>query len=198
MSNSQDSSTWTHKPEDCVSNLQFVLTNNGSYDFEQLPKMDVTGDCAVIATSIATGISNDQARHRLSLLAKSLTKHRRLISEECKMDVKDPIHGTHIQVCRLFLITHHFNPQAEHHCFCKAQAPHVLVGTTDDGSSHVAAVVNGQAFGMYDIINKQFEILEVWKSDEVKAGFLGTLMEEIFSSQRKVTSMVRRLLTSDG
>ena len=74
MDNPTSDSSAPHRTKDCIRNLKFVYTTNGGYDYHQARQTAPTGDCMVIAASVATGICYAEAERRLSLLAGSIAK----------------------------------------------------------------------------------------------------------------------------
>ena len=193
--------------QDCLEKLEFVSTTNGGYELVQTTGTTPTGDCVVIATSMATGLTYVEARRRLALLANSLEKFRedfaaipdRLLVLDIPEDIADrnPIHGTHPITCSLFLITHFFDRRNTSHCVCDKSAPHVLTGTTDDGSLHAVAVINGQAYGTYDVTVEHFEAVDVWESEQEPIPPVTEWLGLEFTNQRSVNAHVTRRLLAD-
>ena len=54
MDNPTSDSSAPHRTKDCIRNLKFVYTTNGGYDYHQARQTAPTGDCMVIAASVAT------------------------------------------------------------------------------------------------------------------------------------------------
>ena len=193
--------------QDCMKNLEFVRTTNGGYDYNKERNTMPTGDCVVIATSIATGLGYVEAQRRLFLLANSLKKHRdalAAIPEQTlglgvPVDIADrsPIHGTHLMTCNLFLIAHFFDRRNGSHCLFNNGVPYVVTGITDDDSLHAVAVNNGQAYGTYDVTDKDFDVIDVWAcKQELLSTEIGWLAGE-FTNQRRVNAYVKRRLLPD-
>jgi hypothetical protein len=188
-----------HPTRDCISNLEFIYNTNGGYDHHQARQTTPTGDCVVIATSITTGICYAEAQRRLSLLAESLSKYSDKLGVPEDINSKNPMAGTHLITCRLFLITHCFSKLGTNQCICDAEAPHIVIGNTDNGQPHAAAVQNGYACGTHDITANPFEVLEVWKLDRQTFERIKQVIPEAFNSRKAVNARVRQLLlTSDS
>ena len=190
--------------QECMGNLQFVHTTNGGYDHSLEQGETPTGDCVVIATSIAAGLGYADAERRLVLLVNSLEKHRAALAAiadpalvvDVPEDVacRSPLHGTHLLTCNLFLIVHLFEKRSRTGCICQKRTPHVVTGITDDGSPHAVAVWNGQAFGTYDVVTKDFEVIDVWEREEEPLPSVAEWLQGEFASQRKVNALVKRRL----
>ena len=190
--------------QECMKNLEFVPTTNGGHDHNQEQGTTPTGDCVVIATSIATGLDYAEAQRRLVLLANSLDKHRAALGANpdsaLALDVPEdiasraPIHGTHLLTCSIFLIIHLFEKRSSSHCVCHKQTPHVVTGITDDDSPHAVAVANGDAYGTYDVTTKDFDVIDVWELEQELPATLAEWLEGEFANQRKVNALVKRRL----
>lgn len=186
-----------HTSRDCIKKLAFIPTTNGGYDYNQSQQTDATGDCAVIAISIAASISYGEAHRRLKLLAKIPPKYQRILDIPQNANSRNPVDGTDITVCKLLLYTHFFNRQQEPHCICDETTPHVVIGITDDGTPHATAVTRGKTYGMYDITAKDFDVIEVWELDQQLTFKLGPFRENDFANQRKANALMKRLLGGD-
>ena len=114
-----------------------------------------------------------------------------------RANARDPIDGTDIGICKLFLFTHFFKRQRDPHCICDQTSPHVLLGITDDGTAHAAATVSGEVYGLYDVTVKDFEIVEVWKLNEQLASKLVPFREKDFANRRRVNALLKQLLGRD-
>ena len=190
--------------QECMGNLDFVRTTNGGYDHNLEQDTTPTGDCVVIATSIAAGLTYAEAERRLNLLANSLQKHRAALASipdtalvvDVPEDVagRSPLYGTHLLTCNLFLIIHWFERQSRSDCICQKRTPHVVTGSTEDGSPHAVAVWNGQAFGTYNVVTEDFEVIDVWEREEEPPASAVEWLQGEFASQRKVNELVQRRL----
>ena len=190
--------------QECMRNLQFVRTTNGGYDHSLEQGETPTGDCVVIATSIAAGLCYGEAERRLVLLGRSLEKHRAALATitdptlvvNVPEDVagRSPLHGTHLLTCNLFLIVHMFQKRSGSGCICQKRTSHVVTGITDDGSPHAVAVRNGKAFGTYNVVAQDFEVIDVWEHEDEPPPSVGEWLQGEFASQRKVNALVKRRL----
>ena len=95
MDNPTSDSSAPHRTKDCIRNLKFVYTTNGGYDYHQARQTAPTGDCMVIAASVATGICYAEAERRLSLLAGSIAKCGDKLGALEGTKSRDPADGTH-------------------------------------------------------------------------------------------------------
>ena len=194
MDNSNSNAAEEHDSQDCIKNLGFVPTTNGRYDYIQARQVDPTGDCAVIATSIAANITYGEAHRRLKLLSEMPQQYQRLLAIPESDNTRDPIDGTDISICKLFLYTHFFKRRPDPHCIYDERTPHVVLGITDDGTAHAAAVANGKTYGLYDITVKDFDVVEVWELDQELVTKLGSFREKDFANRRRVNALLKRLL----
>ena len=197
MDNPTSDSSAPHRTEDCIRNLKFVYTTNGGYDYHQARQTAPTGDCMVIAASVATGICYAEAERRLSLLAGSVAKCGDKLGALEGTNSRDPADGTHPLTSKLFLRTHYFVKRGSCHCLCDAQAPHIVMGVTDNGESHAAAVHNGCAYGTYDITANLFEGLGVWELDWQLLEKLRPSIRGHFTNQTTLNADIRRRLCGD-
>ncbi len=191
-----------HNSPGCIKNLEFFSTTNGGGEHNKTKGVAATGDCMVIAGSIATGLSYAETERRLTLLAKSLKKHREALAAvpEANLSLyvpeeiadRNPVHGTNVLTCILFLKAHFFDERSKYHCLCDKETPCVITGVTDDGSYHAVAVQNGQAYGMYDVTAKDFEIDQVWELNRQLASDMGPFYQKYFANQRQVNALVKR------
>jgi hypothetical protein len=121
MDNPTSDSSAPHRTKDCIRNLKFVYTTNGGYDYHQARQTAPTGDCMVIAASVATGICYAEAERRLSLLAGSIAKCGDKLGALKGTKSRDPADGTHPLTSKLFLRTHYFVKRGSCHCLCDAR-----------------------------------------------------------------------------
>ena len=197
MDNLASDSLVPHRTEDCIRNLKFVNTTNGGHAYHQARQTVPTGDCMVIAASLATRISYAEAERRLSLLAGSLAKCGDKLGALEATNSRDPADGTHPLTGKLFLQTHCFVKRGSYHCICDAQAPHIVMGVTDNGEPHAAAVRNGCAYGTYDTTANLFEELEVWELDWQLLEKLRARIRGHFTNQTTLNADIRRRLCGD-
>ena len=197
MDNSNSDAVEGHNSQDCIKRLRFIPRADGQLEYIESQQADPTGDCAVIAASVAAGISYEEAQRRLKLLSEMPQKYQSLLHIPEGINSRDPIDGTDIGVCKLFLYTHFFNRRQDPYCICDEATPHVVLGITDDGTAHAAAVVSGKTFGLYDITVEDFEVVEVWQLDEQLTARLRPFRDKDFVNQRNANALLKRLLGRD-
>ena len=147
-----------------------------------------------MALCSATGMGYAEAVRRMHMVGQALVACADLVPGLSEAAESEPLHRTHRVVNDFVLLIHGFSKTDGTVCFCQDRGPFVAVGVTDDGSMHIAAVVNGEISGAYDATEYDFNITDVWKLDLELFRKMSEINERDFRAPNKLNQRVRRMI----
>ena len=178
---------------DCLRTLPFCKGDGGRDDYRRRnPQVVITGDCAIVAVVLATGVSYEKAYYLL--LAETQRKAtwklqtsqesvggfwwRRIYQsivelchsrESSKLPKhRDPLSGVHTEAyCSVFEAFRYRGSPVEQYqralgCFCSSNCDFVVDGRELNRGAHVSAIIGGCVVGDVDITQDNFQITKVW------------------------------------
>ena len=189
---------------ECIGRLEFVRSN-GLSNQEATPRRGrkkPAGDCAVIALSLAAGLTYRESRRRLAMLEQAIRNSRSeieamggsLISYWDAGTNRDPSDGVSMMNLTLIMKIHEFRVQDEPECLAGDDPPRVTAGTTENGMGHVIFTARGQTMGTYDPTRREFQPLITWKRETRPNTSMLLMQQQAFGSQERMDRTVRAML----
>ena len=189
---------------DCIGKMEFVRSD-GRKKQDPRPRRggrQPSGDCAVVALSLAAGLTYTESRRRLAMVNRAIRNsgpELQAMGEEWRphwtsgID-RDPLDGVSNMNLTLVMRFHGFRVQAEPECLAAGGPPRVTAGATQEGTGHALFTRKGQAVGSYDPTGGKFRPLMTWTRDQTPDTVTLLQLQRVFGSQELIDLEVRTML----